>query len=66
MTLQQHALKTALADARLYREALFAALDQLHAAHLREQRLREQLAEQRETWARFAKSAFPEGHSELR
>lgn len=44
----QAALQRALADARAYRTLLHAALDELHAAYLRERRLREQLQDVRE------------------
>lgn len=52
------ALRRALADAAIYRQAMLASLDQLHEAQQTIQRQREQIAEMREERERLARTVF--------
>lgn len=63
MTLSRAALLRCLAERDSYRRLLHAALDQMHAAVLREQQLRDELQQQRDLWARCAERLFSEDES---
>lgn len=60
MTLPQHALRLALADARAYRACVLAALDQLHTAQQTIERQQEQIREMREEIRRYGERVFHE------
>ena len=57
-TLEQLALRDALADRATYRAMCCAALDELHAAQRKIESQQRQLAELREEIARYGRSVF--------
>lgn len=57
-SMEQHALRVAVASVHSYRDCLRAALDQMHLMQRTIDRQRDEIAEMREERARLARSVF--------